>query len=342
VKLVIPMAGLGTRMRPHTWAQPKPLLHIAGRPILAHILEGFQGLPIEQYVFIVGWLGDQIRSWAEEHCEVPTAFVTQDKMLGQSHAIWLAREHLVGPLFLMWVDTLFYDTDLSGLDGTVLDGTVLDGMVFTKEVDDPRRFGVVEVDDTGRVTKLVEKPDSVDNKTVLVGLYYFRDGEALVSACKELIDRRLKTKGEYYLADAISLMVEQGANFRTREVGVWKDTGKPETTLDTQRYMLEHGDDNSFAAPRPGVAIIPPVFIHPDAIVERSILGPYVSVEREARIRDSVLRDTLVDEGAEVDAMLLQSSIIGRGAQLRGEFRAVNVGDSSTIFYLPNEENDTL
>lgn len=333
MKLVIPMAGLGTRMRPHTWARPKPLLPVAGRPILAHILERFRGLPIEQYVFIVGWLGEQIRSYAEEHCDVPTAFVTQDKMLGQAHAVWLAREHLVGPLFLMWVDTLFYETDLSGLDDPGLDG-----MVFTKQVDDPRRFGVVEVDADGRVTKLIEKPDSVDNKTVLMGLYYFRDGEALVQACKQLMDRRLKTKGEYYLADAVSLMVEQGANFRTREVGVWQDTGKPETTLDTMRYVLEHGDDNSFAAPRPGVAIIPPVYIDPDAIVERSIVGPYVSIEKEARIRDSVLRDTLVDEGAEIDAMLLKSSIIGRGAQLRGDFRAVNVGDSSSVCYLPNEE----
>ena len=301
--------------------------------MLAHILERFQDQPIEQYVFIVGWLGDQIRAYAEAHLEVPAVFVTQDKMLGQAHAIWLAREHLVGPLLLMWVDTLFYETDLSGLDEPGLDG-----MIFTKAVDDPRRFGVVETDSTGRATRLIEKPDSVDNKNVVIGLYYFRDGEALIRACKELMDRRLKTKGEYYLVDAVTLMIEQGANFRTREAGIWKDTGKPETTLDTMRYVLDHGDDNSFSAPRPGVAIIPPVFIHQDAIVERSILGPYVSVEKDARIRDCILRDTLVDEGAELDAMLLQSSIVGRGAQLHGEFRAVNVGDSSTITYLPNEE----
>ncbi|MCU0521453.1 MAG: sugar phosphate nucleotidyltransferase [Anaerolineae bacterium] len=335
MKLVIPMAGLGTRMRPHTWARPKSLLPLAGRPILEHILERFGVQAIEQYVFVVGWLGEQIRSYVTEHCDVPTAFVTQDKMLGQAHAIWLAREHLVGPLFLMWVDTLFDETDLSDLDDPGLDG-----MVFTKEVEDPRRFGVVETDDAGRVTKLIEKPDSVENKTVLMGLYYFRDGEWLVRACKELMDRRIKTKGEYYLADAVTLMVQQGANFRTREVGVWMDTGKPETTLETQRYLLEHGHDNSFVAPRPGVAIIPPVFIHQDAIVERSVVGPYVSVEKGAQIRDSVLRDAIVDEDAVLDAVLLQSSLIGRWAKIRGEFRTLNMGDSSTMDFISNEEQD--
>ncbi len=226
MKLVIPMAGLGTRMRPHTWSRPKPLLPVAGRPMLAHILERFRDQPIDQYVFVVGWLADQVREYVNTHYDVPAAFVNQDKMLGQAHAIWLAREHLEGPLFLMFVDTLFDDADFSGLDQEGLDG-----MIFTKEVEDPRRFGVVETDSEGRATKLIEKPDTVENKTVLMGLYYFRDGAWLARACKELMDRQIKTKGEYYLADAVTLMIQEGANFGTRPVGVWKDTGKPETTV---------------------------------------------------------------------------------------------------------------
>ncbi len=239
MKLVIPMAGLGTRMRPHTWHAPSLCSCSWPAHTGLHILERFRVCPSSS-VFIVGWLGEQTRSYAEEHCDVPTAFVTQDKMLGQAHAVWLAREHLVGPLFLMWVDTLFYETDLSGLDDPGLDG-----MVFTKQVDDPRRFGVVEVDATGRVTKLIEKPDSVDNKTVLMGLYYFPRWRGAVQGCKQLMDRRLKTKGEYYLADAISPEVEQGANFAREKSASGRDIGTPETTLDTMRYVLEHGDDNS-------------------------------------------------------------------------------------------------
>ena len=326
MKLVIPMAGLGTRMRPHTWSRPKPLLSLAGRPILDHILQRFHEIPIDEYVFVIGWLGEQVETWVKTHNAIPTAFIRQEERLGQAHAIWLAHEHLQGPLFLTYVDTLFDGADLSGLDQEGLDG-----LIFTKEVEDPRRFGVVETDDTGRATRLIEKPDTIDNKTVLIGLYYFRDGEWLSRACRELMDRDLKTKGEYYLADAITLMIQQGANFYTRPVAVWQDTGKPETTLETHRYLLEHGGDNSYQAPRPGVVINPPVFVHPQAIVERSVIGPYVSIERNAQVRDSILRDVIVDEESIIEDMLLQRSLIGRWVSLHGEFRTYNVGDSSTV-----------
>lgn len=333
MKLVIPMAGLGTRMRPHTWTRPKPLLPVAGRPMLAHILDRFRELPIDEYVFIVGWLGDQVKAYMDEYTDIPTTFIQQDEMLGQAHAIWLARERLEGPLFLMFVDTLFDEVDLSDLEEMDLDG-----MIFTKEIEDPRRFGVVETDSDGRATKLIEKPESMDNKTVLMGLYYFQDGAWLARACEELIDRQIQTKGEYYLSDTVSLMIEQGAHFRTRPVGVWKDTGKPDTTFETQRYLLEQEHDNSHLAPRPGVVINPPVFIHPKAVVEQSVIGPNVAIGAEAVVRDSILRDTIVDEGASLSAVLLRYAIVGRWVQLSGGFREVNIGDSSTLNHLNLEE----
>lgn len=324
MKLVVPMAGFGTRMRPHTWTRPKPLLPVAGRPVLDHLLDRFRDLPISEYIFIVGWLGDQIRDYVQANYDIPARFVSQDEMLGQAHAVWLAREYLEGPLFLMFSDTLFDDVDFSGLDREGLDG-----MVFTKEVDDPRRFGVIEVDSTGRATRLIEKPDSVENKTVMMGVYYFNEGAWLARACKELMDRQIRTKGEYYIADTVTLMIQQGANFRTRPVGIWQDTGKPETTLETQRYLLEHGSENSYLAPRPGVVVIPPVFVHPRAVIESSVIGPYVSVEKDAQIRDSIVRDAIVDEGAELEGVLLEASIVGRWTKLHGEFQTVNIGDSS-------------
>jgi len=324
MKLLIPMAGLGTRMRPHTWSRPKPLLPVCGKPMLGHILERFRDLPMTEYVFVVGWLGKQIEDYVNATYTLPAHFVEQSEMLGQAHAIWLAREHLEGPLFLMWVDTLFDEADFSSL---AAEG--LDGIIFTQEVEDPRRFGVVETDGKGRATKLIEKPDSLDNKKVLIGLYYFRDGAWLSRACEELMERRIQTKGEYYLADAIMLMIEQGANFEAREIGVWQDTGKPETTLITHRYLLENGGENSFQAPRPGVSMIPPVYIHSEAVVERSVIGPYVSLGKGAHVRDSILRDTIVDEEAEIEAVMLEESIIGRWAKVSGQFRQLNIGDSS-------------
>ena len=324
MKLVIPMAGFGTRMRPHTWTRPKPLLPLAGRPILDHVLDRFSDLPMSEYVFIVGWLGDQVKAHVEATHAIPANFVEQGEMLGQAHAIWLAREYLQGPLFLTWVDTLVDDADFSNLDDPDLDG-----VIYTQEVEDPRRFGVVELDSTGRATKLIEKPEAMDNKTVLIGLYYFRDGAWLAQACAELMERRIQTKGEYYLADAITLMIEQGANFRTRPVGVWQDTGKPDTTFITHRYLLEHGSDNSYDSPRPGVVVIPPVFIHPEAIIEQSVIGPYVSIGKHAKVRNCIIRDSILDEGVEAESMLLEESFIGRWGRLTGRFRHLNIGDSS-------------
>jgi glucose-1-phosphate thymidylyltransferase len=294
--------------------------------MLDHILDRFQDQQLDEYVFIIGWLGEQIEAYMEETSTIPTQFVTQEEIIGQAHALWLAREHLEGPLFMMFVDTLFDDVDFSDLDQEGLDG-----VIFTKRVDDPRRFGVVETDEDGWATTLIEKPESVENKTVLMGLYYFRDGARLAEACEMLIDRDIKTKGEYYLADAVNLMIEQGARFRTRPVGVWKDTGKPETTLETHRYLLEHGADNSHLAPRPGVVVIPPVFVHPAAVIEQSVIGPYVSVGKDAEVRDSILRDTIVDEGAALESVMLDSSIVGRWVELNGHFQQVNIGDSSTV-----------
>lgn len=327
MKLVIPMAGYGTRMRPHTWTRPKPLLPLAGKPVLAHILDRFEKLPISEYVFIVGWLGDQVETWMRSYTQRPTHFVEQKELIGQAHAIWLAREYLQGPLLLMFVDTLFDGADFTGLDDPALTG----GIIYTKEVEDPRRFGVVQVGADGYATRLIEKPATTENKQTLIGLYYFRDGEALVAACAELMERHLQTKGEYYLADAITLMIEQGARFAVRPVAVWQDTGKPETTFETHRYLLEHGHDNSLYAVRPGVAIVPPAYIDPTATIERSVIGPYVSIHAGAVVRDSIVRDSVIDERATVEAALIEESLVGREARVTGHFQAVNIGDSSVV-----------
>jgi len=326
MKLLIPMAGFGTRMRPHTWTRPKPLLPVCGKPVLGHILDRFRDLPMTEYVFVIGWLGEQIEAYMNSTYDLPTHFVEQSEILGQAHAIWLAREHLEGPVFLMWVDTLFDEADFSGLEAEGLDG-----IIYTQEVEDPRRFGVVETDAAGRAIKLIEKPESMANKKVLIGLYYFRDGAWLARACAELMERRIQTKGEYYLADAVMLMIEQGANFQARGIGVWQDTGKPETTFVTHRYLLDNGCDNSFQTPRPGVTVIPPVYIHPEAVVEASVIGPYVSLGKETQVRDSILRDTIVDEAAELDAVMLEESIVGRWVKMTGRFRKVNIGDTSDL-----------
>jgi glucose-1-phosphate thymidylyltransferase len=313
-------------MRPHTWTRPKPLLPLAGKPMLAHVLDVFGELPIEEYVFIVGWLGDQVRDYVMENYTIPAHFVEQKELMGQAHALWLAREHMEGPLFTFFVDTLFFGADFSSLDTPGLDG-----VIYTKEVDDPRRFGSVDYGQDGWVKRLIEKPSSVDLKHVMIGLYYFNDGAALAAACEELMERGRQTKGEYFESDAVTLMIEQGAHFRTREVDRWLDTGKPETTLHANRYLLDNGHNNCEHVQTRRSVLVPPVCVAPDAVIEDSVIGPYVDVGAGARIRNAIVRNSIIDAHAVVEDIYLEGSLIGEGAQVRDRPTRLNVGNSGAM-----------
>ena len=325
MKLVIPMAGFGSRMRPHTWTRPKPLLPIAGKPMLAHVLDVFSALPIEEYVFIVGWLGDQIRDYVMDHYQAPAHFVKQRELMGQAHALWLAREHMQGPLFTFFVDTLFFGADFGNLKTPGIDG-----VIYTKEIDDPRRFGAVQVGDGGRAIHLIEKPSSVENKQVMIVLYYFRDGAALADACEELMRLGRQTKGEYYESDAVNVMIERGLSFETREVERWLDTGKPETTLHANRYLLDNGHDNSTRIHTWRSVLIPPVHIAPDAVIEDSIVGPYVDVGAGTRIRSSIVRNSIIDVNTVVEDIFLEGSLVGEKAQIKGQASRMNIGNTAS------------
>ncbi len=228
MKVVIPMAGLGTRMRPHTFSRPKPLINVAGQPMLKYLIDAFEGLDVDEYIFIVGYLGEQIEAFIRKNYDFKARFVVQEELIGQAHAIYLARDYLEGPSMVLFADTLF-ETDLS-----VIKTTGADAIAFVKEVEDPRRFGVVSLDGDGCVTRFVEKPDSMDNKNVVIGLYYIRDSEAMIRAIEIQMQRNQMTKGEFFLADAFQVMIEQGAVFRTQNVDVWLDCGKPETVLENE------------------------------------------------------------------------------------------------------------
>jgi len=330
LKVVIPMAGYGTRLRPHTWSRPKQLISLAGKGVLSHILDMFQTLPDPQdveYIFIVGYLGDKIEEYMTKyHPHLNVRFIVQDEMLGQSHAIHLTKEHLNGPMLMIFPDTLI-ETDLSKLEE--VDSDVVG---WVKPVPDPRRFGVTEVGEDGYVKRLIEKPKEMYNNLAVVGFYYFRQSADLINAIEEQMASGLKLKGEYFLADAVNIMLLNGARMTTQRVDVWLDAGTSEAVLETNRYLLNHGHDNSAEVNRRSdVTVIPPVYVHPSADVRSSVIGPNASIGANCIVNHSVIRDSILEDHARTDDIVLDKSLIGQNACVQGHPRSVNVGDNSEI-----------
>jgi glucose-1-phosphate thymidylyltransferase len=329
LKIIIPMAGFGTRLRPHTWSRPKPLLSAAGDTILGHVLKLLQTAPgAEQaeMVFIVGWLGEQVQAYMQaEHPKVKAHFVEQKELKGQSHALAQAREYMSGPTLIIFVDTVV-ETDFPGLDKEKADA-----VAWVKPVPDPRRFGVAELTD-GWVTGLIEKPSDMKNNLAVVGIYYFKRGQDLMAAIDEQMEKGVLTKNEFFLADAIDILLKKGMKMRTEIVDEWLDAGLPDTVLETNRKLLEKGRDNSGAAgERKGVTIKPPVYIHPEATVENSTLGPFVSIGKGSVVRNSVIEDAVVEREVTIEDSQLKHSLLGERSKVRGVHGSVNVGDDSSV-----------
>jgi len=329
MKVIIPLAGFGKRLRPHTYSKPKPLLNVAGKAVLGHVLDKLHGLDIEEIIFIVGYLGEQIEEYVTANYDFSARYVEQKELLGQAHAIWLAREHVQDDVLILFVDTIF-EADLAALRDLQSDG-----VIYCKEVEDPRRFGVVTLNDQGFITRFVEKPKKPISNLAVIGLYYLKDAPALMEAIHELIQRGIQTQGEYFLADALQILVNRGKRFNAWTVEVWEDCGTPAAVLHTNRYLLEHGHSNAAQVQTVNSVIIPPVHIAPTAHVENSVIGPYVTIGEGARVWRSIIRDSIIDAEAIIEDAMLDQSLVGKEALVRERFRRFNVGDSSAVDFSP-------
>jgi glucose-1-phosphate thymidylyltransferase len=320
---IVPAAGVGTRLRPHTHTQPKVLLHVAGKPMLGHILDELPPLGIRKVVLIVGYMGERVVAYVrEQYPGLEVEYVEQPERLGLGHAVSLAAPYAGdGPILIILGDTLF-EADLAGV---LRAGT---SSIGVKAVEDPRRFGIVELDGNGRIVRMVEKPEHPVSNLAITGVYYFRHGGPLFAALRELQEKNVRTRGEFQLTDAMQLLIERGETITTFPIAGWYDCGKTETLLETNRVLLEkHGGSPTI----PGSVVLPPVALGSDVSVERCVIGPHVSIAAGARLRNTIVRDSIVNESARIENVLLESSVIGENAVVSGGFRRVNVGDSSEV-----------
>lgn len=325
MKVIIPLAGKGTRLRPHTHVTPKPMLRIAGKPVMDYVMDDVKALGgVEQVVYITGHLKAAVEAHAREDIGLPAVFVEQAVQDGTAGAVALARPYVDGPVLIIFVDTIF-DADL-----TVIARTDADGIVWTKEVEDYQRFGVVVTDADGHMTRIVEKPSTPISKRANIGLYYIRNWRLLYEAIDHVLARPANN-GEYYLTDAFQYMIDRGAKIRVEDVAGWYDAGQVETLLDTNRTMLEKGRARRPAALGEGATVVEPVYLEDGVTVERSTVGPNVSVSAGTVIRDSAVRDTIVGANAQVTGCRLHGSLVGDRARLSGLAGVVNVGDDSTV-----------
>jgi len=321
---IIPVAGIGSRLRPHTYTLPKVLLNVAGKPIIGHILDKIIEDGFDRATIIIGYMGDKIKEYILSKYSIKVEFIEQEERQGLGHAIYLAQETFSSePVLIILGDTIF-DVDLKPVVQSQYTS------IGVKHVEDPRRFGVAELRD-GFVSKLVEKPEHPTSNFAIVGLYWIRNPHLLSECIRDLVRKEFRTKGEYQLTDALGLMVERGEKIKTFDVEGWYDCGKPETLLATNRHLLEKKPLNRQVS---GVVIVPPVYISEQAKVSNSVIGPYATIADGVVVTDSLIRNSIVSEDAQVSKALLDNSIIGNNAVVRGNFKRVNVGDSSEIdFY---------
>ena len=330
MKVIIPLAGKGTRLRPHTHITPKPMLKVAGKPVMAYILEDLERLgSVEQVVYITGHLKEKVEQYTREAFSIPAVFIEQKVQDGTAGAVALARPYVDQPVLIIFVDTIV-KADLA-----TLPGVDADGVLFVQPVEDPRRFGVAVVDN-GRVTRLVEKPKQPVSNLAAVGVYYLKDWQLFKRSLQEVIDRDIQTAGEYYLADALQVMIDHGARLHVRDVEVWEDCGTLDAILQTNRWMLGTGYRQGHP-PVENSVIVPPVYIAPTARVTNSVIGPNVSIGDGATVNGSLISDSIISDRATLENCSLTASLVGSKAVVRGRQDQVNIGDDAQV-----EEQETL
>ena len=328
MKAIIPVAGVGVRLRPHTYSQPKPLIPVAGKPILGFIIDRLVQAGFTEFIFVIGYLGEKIEAFVEtQYPDLSTHFVLQHTREGLGHAIWLCRDLVEDNegVFIALGDTIF-EADLEAI--MQQEGSAL-GL---KKVDDQRDFGVAEVDNEGLITRLVEKPNIPKSNLALVGLYKITESKALFDALDSNINKSYKTQGEFHLTDALMLMIMAGIPFQSFKVQNWYDCGKKEILLETNAILMKKmGMQKHDQFAYDNTIIIDPVSIAPGCEISNSIIGPNVTLGEGAVLHYSIIRDSIIGNYSNIEDVVLHHSVIGSDATIKGLSQSLSIGDNTEI-----------
>jgi glucose-1-phosphate thymidylyltransferase len=324
MKVIIPLAGKGTRLRPHTHLVPKPMMKVAGKPVMSYVLDELKKLGnVEQVIYITGHLKEKVEEYARQEMKVDSVFIEQKVQDGTAGAIALAKDYVDQPVLIIFVDTIF-DADL-----TKVKTVDADGIIWVKEVEDYQRFGVVVTDKDGNMTKIVEKPKTPISKRANIGLYYIKNWKLLFEGIDHVLNQP-KNQGEYFLTDAFQYMIDKGAKIRVIDVEGWYDAGKIETMLETNEAMLARG-----RARKPQTAgdstIIDPVYIEDGVTLKKSKIGPNVSIGAGSVLDGAEVSHSIIGTKSKISRSVLRNSLIGDDTVIEGVNGEITVGDHSEV-----------
>ncbi len=320
MKVIIPLVGFGTRMRPHTWSRAKPLLNVAGNTIVGHLLNLMSEITTEEVIFVVGDRGDEIEAWIRQNYpHLDAHFVVQEEPMGQAQAVALCRDYLDDGEVLV-----VSGASLINLRYKEIAQPDTDGVILVQEVDELHDVSAVLTDEKGVVIGFVEKADGSGHHLALTGYYWFRNGRSLLQFLSQNKTMR----------DVCQQMLTQGATLKAKTTFFWMDTNRPDALLEANKRLLGMGYGSEDAVERSygeDFTVLPPVFIHESATVTNTVIGPYVSIAAGATLKDTVVRNSIIDAGAAITDCVLDGALIGENAQITGQGKALFVGDNSII-----------
>lgn len=325
MQVIVPLAGKGTRLLPLTNRVPKPLVHVAGRPVMDYVMESIRDLDVEELIVITGHLKETVERYIVEHYDVKARFVEQKTLDGTAGAINLARPFVDRPVLIIFVDTLF-EADMS-----IVKTADADGVIWVKEVEDYQRFGVIVTDARGYMQSIVEKPSTPVSRLANIGLQFVKDWKTLFEGIAHVLKQPPGKGGEFYLTDAFQYMVDQGKRLLTAPVAGWYDCGKVDTLLETNQHLLEQGRARAPSAPGPRCRIIPPVYVEDGVTMQDVTVGPNVSIERGSVVSDSTIANSILGRNVRVVRATVRNSLVGDDQHIEGKTVQQSVLDAGTL-----------